>query len=106
MQAYLRKCGVYHPDRHVPEHKVVAATAFAAVCRAYQTLSDPVLREEYEAGEGHGHSAGVHGGGAAGSGSTTTQHAYVGHGLRRLFFFSFSAHPRWSNKLHLSLIPV
>jgi hypothetical protein len=52
-KAFRREIARYHPDKVIhlgPEFQEMAATRAAELTVAYKTLSDPVLREQYDAG--------------------------------------------------------
>lgn len=52
-KAFRHEIARYHPDKVIhlgPEFQEMAATRAAALTVAYKTLSDPVLRERYDAG--------------------------------------------------------
>jgi hypothetical protein len=54
-KAFRREIARYHPDKVIhlgPEFQEMAATRAAELTVAYKTLSDPVLRERYDAGFG------------------------------------------------------
>lgn len=54
-KAFRREIARYHPDKVVhlgPEFQEMAATRAAELTVAYKTLSDPVLRGQYDAGVG------------------------------------------------------
>lgn len=51
-KAFRREIARYHPDKVIhlgPEFQEMAATRAAALTVAYKTLSDPLLREQYDA---------------------------------------------------------
>ena len=50
-KAFRREIARYHPDKVIhlgPEFQEMAATRAAALTAAYKTLSDPVLRQQYD----------------------------------------------------------
>jgi hypothetical protein len=52
-KAFRREIARYHPDKVIhlgPEFQEMAATRAAELTVAYKTLSDPVLREQYDSG--------------------------------------------------------
>ncbi len=52
-KAFRREIARYHPDKVIhlgPEFQEMAATRAAELTVAYKTLSDPALREQYDAG--------------------------------------------------------
>ncbi len=54
-KAFRREIARYHPDKVIhlgPEFQEMAATRAAELTVAYKTLSDPALREQYDAGMG------------------------------------------------------
>lgn len=54
-KAFRREIARYHPDKVIhlgPEFQEMAATRAAELTVAYKTLSDPALREQYDAGVG------------------------------------------------------
>lgn len=64
-RAYRAKALVAHPDKAAPGEEAKATDQFRQIAEAYETLSDPVARRQYDAGGGTG-ARGRGGGGGRG----------------------------------------
>lgn len=92
-KAYRARALASHPDKAKPGEEEVATEAFRRVAEAYETLSDPQARRQYDAGGGRGGASfrggGQHGGGSGGGwsaewswgsgGSRQQQYTYQWH---------------------------
>ncbi|KAJ1625077.1 hypothetical protein T492DRAFT_1042138 [Pavlovales sp. CCMP2436] len=65
-RAYRARALVSHPDKAKPGEEEAATEAFRKVAQAYETLSDPQTRRQYDAGGMRGGGGGGRGGGFGG----------------------------------------
>lgn len=56
-KAYRSEALKWHPDRQPAEKREEAGRRFAAIADAYETLSDPAKKREFDSGAGHGDGA-------------------------------------------------
>lgn len=67
-KAYRREALKWHPDKNSPEKRKEAEQRFAAVASAYETLSDPEKKRQFDGGGFSSDSSGFSGGGFPSSG--------------------------------------